>query len=95
MVSFTKADFIKKLAKDHNMTQVEAGQIIDDFVGIIHDQVLAGNDVRLVGFGTFKLVHRNERHARNIRTGEPLDIPAHDVPAFKPSTAFKDEVKNR
>jgi DNA-binding protein HU-beta len=46
--------------------------------------------VTLVGFGTFKVVHRAARKARNPQTGEAIDVPAKTVPKFKPSKAMKE-----
>ena len=51
-----------------------------------------GEEIRLVGFGTFEVKKREARTGRNPKTGEEIPIPATKVPAFKPGKALKDAV---
>lgn len=58
----------------------------------IANAVAAGDEVGIVGFGTFKAVDRAERTARNPQTGEELIVPAHVAPVFHAGSAFKEKV---
>ena len=51
-----------------------------------------GDGIELRGFGTFKVRHRKARTGRNPRTGEPVEVPARDVPVFKPSRLLRNRV---
>jgi DNA-binding protein HU-beta len=59
-------------------------------LGEIGIALLAGDDVHITGFGTFKLVDRATRTARNPQTGETVQVPAHKVPVFKPGQRLRD-----
>ena len=58
----------------------------------ITDSLKRGNEVRLVGFGTFAVAKRAASKGRNPRTGEPINIPASKQPKFKAGKALKDAV---
>ena len=60
----------------------------------IAEALREGADVRITGFGTFEVRHRNARIGRNPRTGDAVEIPATRSPAFKASKALKDRVNN-
>ncbi len=57
----------------------------------IRNSLTNGENVYLRGFGTFYRKHRAEKKARNITKNTTIVVPAHDVPAFKPSKSFKVE----
>ena len=59
---------------------------------VISAALAEGDEVRLVGFGTFEVKKRAARTGRNPKTKEPVEIPASKVPAFKPGKALKDAV---
>ncbi|MGC9550317.1 HU family DNA-binding protein, partial [Vibrio metoecus] len=52
-----------------------------------------GDQVQLIGFGTFKVNHRSARTGRNPKTGEEIKIAAANVPAFVAGKALKDAIK--
>ncbi|WP_133150253.1 HU family DNA-binding protein, partial [Vibrio breoganii] len=56
------------------------------------DALKEGDQVQLIGFGTFKVSHRNARTGRNPKTGEEIQIAAANVPAFTAGKALKDSV---
>ena len=58
----------------------------------ITESLKAGDKVALVGFGTFDVKDREERLAKNPRTGEPVVVPATRVPLFKAGKGLKDAV---
>ncbi|HBQ43087.1 MAG TPA: DNA-binding protein, partial [Lactobacillus acetotolerans] len=57
------------------------------------DNLSKGDKVQLIGFGTFEVRHRAARKGRNPQTGAEIQIPASEVPAFKPGKALKEAVK--
>ena len=65
---------------------------INAFIETIQDTISNGDSVQLVGFGTFERRRREARTGRNPQTGEELQIPASNIPAFKAGKIFKDLV---
>ena len=90
-----KAELAKVIAEEsqYDISAAVAEDLINCFMNIVKGEVAKGNNVQLVGFGTFEKGHRSERIGKNPQTGEPLTIPACDVPKFKPGKAFKDIVR--
>ena len=62
---------------------------LEAFVSSVTASLKAGQDVRLVGFGTFLPVSRAAGMARNPRTGDPVEVAARPVPVFKPSKELR------
>jgi DNA-binding protein HU-beta len=54
-----------------------------------------GKNVYLRGFGSFVVKERAQKTGRNISKNTTIIIPAHNIPSFKPSKTFVDEVKNK
>ena len=71
----------------------DALSYIDDILAVITDEIQSGNNVRLLGFGTFSVQHRKERPGRNPTTGEAVTIPSKHYVSFK-SGAFLKRVVN-
>ncbi len=88
-----KQQLIKAIAKDANMTQVTAHKALDASLSIITESLASGDDVTLVGFGTFKRRYRAEREGRNPKINEPITIPAATVPRFVAGKGLKEAVK--
>ena len=84
-----KSELIEALAASTEVSKVAAGKSIDALVGIITKTVAKGNDVALIGFGTFKAVKRAARTGKNPKTGEVLKIAATTVPKFSAGATFK------
>ena len=87
-----KAELAAKIADKHGISKRHAETILTDLTACIVDAVAAGDEVALVGFGTFKAVERAERMGRNPSTGKELKIPAAMVPKFVPGSRFKEAV---
>jgi len=66
---------------------------LDAILAAIQKTLKKGNDVTLVGFGTFKISKRKARVGRNPQTGKALKIAAKKVPVFKAGKGLKDAVK--
>ena len=87
----TKADLVAQVAET-GMTKKQAAAAVDAVIDGIKDALAKGDNVRLVGFGTFSVKKRKARIGRNPRTGKELKIPAKKVPAFSAGKALKDAV---
>lgn len=87
-----KADLIEQVAQVVS-TKKEAQAAVDSVLTTITKAMKKGDDVTLVGFGTFKVVKRKARKGRNPQTGEEIKIKASKAPKFVPGKALKQAVK--
>ncbi len=87
-----KNDLVAAVAEKTTVPKAEAEKIIDTALEVITNTLKGGEEVRLVGFGTFVVTTRKAGTGRNPRTGEAIDIPASKVPSFKAGKGFKDAV---
>jgi DNA-binding protein HU-beta len=85
-----KAQLVEQLAKEMDLTKADCERIIDTTVDTIKKAVKKGEDVTLVGFGTFTRSKRKARMGRNPQTGEAIKVPASTVPKFRSGKAFKE-----
>lgn len=91
-MSVNKAELIEAVAEKNEMTKAAATRAVDSVLGTITETLVTGDQVTLVGFGTFQVRDRAARVGRNPRTGEAIDIKASKVPSFKAGKALKDAV---
>lgn len=89
----TKADIVNEIAKGTGIEKVQVQQVVESFMENIKETMMAGNNVYLRGFGSFIIKRRAQKVARNISKNTTITIPAHNIPAFKPSKSFANEVK--
>lgn len=87
-----KSQLVDKIAAEADISKAAAGRVLDAFIGSVTDSLKAGDDVALVGFGTFAVKDRAERTGRNPQTGKEITIPAGKVPGFRAGKALKDAV---
>ncbi len=87
-----KSELIEAVAKSADISKADAGRAVDAFVDATTKALKKGDQVSLVGFGTFSVRSRAAREGRNPRTGETIHIPASKAPAFKAGKALKDAV---
>ena len=85
-----KAQLVEQLASEVNITKADCERVIDSAIEAIKKSVKKGDDVTLVGFGTFTRAKRKARTGRNPQTGEAIKVPACTVPKFRPGKAFKE-----
>lgn len=84
-----KAELVEKVSKKSKMTKAQTELILDAAIDVIQRAVSAGEEVKIVGFGTFDRASRKERNGRNPKTGTTILIPASRVPRFRPGKEFK------
>lgn len=87
-----KSDLIADVAAKGEISKQDAARAIDATFDVIIGALKKGDEVRLVGFGTFAVVNRAAGVGRNLRTGETIKIPASKTPKFKAGQALKDAV---
>jgi DNA-binding protein HU-beta len=84
-----KNDLVSAVADSTGMSKSDAAKAVDGVVDSITSALKKGEEVRLVGFGTFSVSHRKATTGRNPRTGEAIQIAATNVPKFKSGKALK------
>ena len=87
-----KSELVDSIAAHADIPKAVAGRALDAMIESICGALKEGDQVALVGFGTFLVKERAARTGRNPQTGEPIQIKAAKVPSFKPGKALKDAV---
>jgi DNA-binding protein HU-beta len=87
-----KTQLIEEVVKSTNLSKADAGRAIDVVFQSISKALKDGEEVSLVGFGTFTVRERSARTGRNPQTGEKIDIKASKIPSFRAGKALKDSV---
>jgi len=87
-----KSELIDAVALSADISKAAAGRALDATIDTIAEALRAGDQVTLVGFGTFQVKDRAARTGRNPQTGEAIQIKASKVPGFKAGKALKDAV---
>lgn len=90
-----KAELIQAITDKTGLTKAETDKTLTAFMDTMMEAVAEGQDVALVGFGTFKAAHRAAREGRNPATGEALQIAASVQPKFAPGAVFKNKVNGK
>jgi len=85
-----KQELIGSVSETTGMQKVDAVKAVDAVFDAVTHALKRGDEVRLVGFGTFTATHRKASQGRNPRTGEPMDIKATVQPKFKAGKGLKD-----
>jgi len=87
-----KNDLIGMVADKAGLTKAQAGDAVDAVFDAITSSLKKGEEVRLVGFGTFAVSQRKASVGRNPATGAEIDIPASNQAKFKPGKGLKDAI---
>ncbi|MDC7674689.1 MULTISPECIES: HU family DNA-binding protein [Asticcacaulis] len=85
----TKAELVASIAEQAGLTKEQAKKALDAFTDSVSDALKKGEEVRLVGFGTFLAVKREAGTARNPRTGETVARPASTTARFRVGEGLK------
>ena len=85
-----KSQLIDQIAAEAELNKAQAERALNAFTGAVTSALAGGDDVALVGFGTFTVRERAARTGRNPQTGAEIQIAAAKVPAFKAGKKLKD-----
>ncbi|HSQ98263.1 MAG TPA: HU family DNA-binding protein, partial [Rickettsiales bacterium] len=88
-----KTDIINAIASKTGNTKTSVEDMLDSFVSTVIETVKKGQDVNLIGFGSFKVVNTKAKTGRNPRTGKEIKIPAGKKVKFTIGKTLKDSVK--
>ena len=87
-----KTELIAAVAEKAEISKKDAEKAVKAFTEVVSDELVKGEKIQLVGFGTFEVSERPAREGRNPKTGEVMTIAASKAPKFKAGTALKDMV---
>ena len=93
MYSMTKTDLAQVVSDLTGCPEKATTNILNTTMETIQNALQRGDSVTLPGFGTFSVSHRAPRKGRDMKTGEPIEIPAHSIPSFRPGKKLKDAVR--
>lgn len=92
VLTVNKNELISSIANETGLTKTDSAKALDAFVASITNALKSGDEVRLVGFGTFAVSKRSATTGRNPRTGATINIPARKQPKFKAGKVLQDSV---
>ena len=87
-----KAELIAAVAEKAELSKKDAEKAVKALTDVISQELVKGEKIQLVGFGTFEVSERAAREGRNPKSGEVMNIPASKTPKFKAGKALKDMV---
>ncbi|GEM74802.1 HU family DNA-binding protein [Vibrio sagamiensis] len=85
-----KTQLVEQIAENADISKASASRALDAFIEAVTGTLQSGEQVALVGFGTFSVRPRAARTGRNPKTGEAIQIAEAKVPSFKAGKALKD-----
>lgn len=87
-----KSELVAAIAEATGLSKAASERVIQSFTTTVQNSLAKGEDVTLIGFGTFTVRERAARTGRNPQTGQEIQIKASKVPAFKPGKGLKDAI---
>ncbi len=87
-----KSELIDAVAEHSGLTKADTTKALNSLIDTLSNAMKRGDDVVLVGFGTFHVKERAARTGRNPKTGETLEIAASKVPSFRAGKSLKEAV---
>jgi DNA-binding protein HU-beta len=87
-----KTELIAAVAEKAELSKKDAEKAVKAFTDVVSEELVKGEKIQLVGFGTFEVTERAAREGRNPKSGEVMSIPASKSPKFKAGKALKDMV---
>ena len=87
-----KNDLVNQVSDSTGLSKSDSAKAVDSVLDTITSTLKSGGDVRLVGFGTFLVSKRKATTGRNPQTGAAINIPAANVPKFRPGKALKESL---
>jgi DNA-binding protein HU-beta len=89
----TKAEIVKEISEKTGIERAMVEQTIEAFMNSVKEHIIHKETVSLRGFGNFIIKRRAAKIARNISKNTAINLPAHYIPAFRPSKKFSEKVK--
>jgi DNA-binding protein HU-beta len=93
-MEMNRAELVAAIASKTKSSKSQVETYLDVTLNIIQKTVSSGEEVKLVGFGSFSKSLRKAKTGRNPKTGQTVKVPNTNVPRFKPGKEFKDLVKS-
>ena len=90
-----KTELIAAMSEKTGITKKDTEKVLGAFIETVEETVQAGDNVALIGFGTFSVAERAARKGKNPQTGEVIKIKACKAPKFKAGKAFKELVNTK
>ena len=87
-----KTELVAAMAEQTQLSKKDAEAALKAFIDVVSEEIKKGEEVQLVGFGTFEVSERAAREGRNPQSGEVMKIAASKAPKFKAGKALKDLV---
>ena len=87
-----KNELISAMASASDMSQTQCAEVLQTFISTVTGELKKGSEVKIIGFGTFKISKRKATTGRNPQTGAAIQIPASNQPKFSAGKALKEAV---
>ncbi len=87
-----KAELVTAIAEKTELSKKDSEKALKAFIDVVTEELVKGEKIQLVGFGTFEVTERAAREGRNPQTGETMSIAASKAPRFKAGKALKDVI---
>lgn len=85
-----KAELVAAIAEKTELSKKDSEKALKAFIDVVTEELMKGEKIQLVGFGTFEVSERAAREGRNPQTGKTMKIEASKAPKFKAGKALKD-----
>ncbi len=93
--SIGRAELVALLCEKKNLNKQAATDILDTIIKAIIENLSQGKSIKIPGFGTFSVRHKNSRPGRNPKTGEKVEITSRKVVTLRPSPHFKEKLDSK
>ena len=93
-IKMRKADIITRISEKTGVPKVDVLVSLEAFFKEVKDTLAEGENLYIRGFGSFIRKTRKAKIGRNIKKNVAIEIPEHDIPAFKPSKVFVELIKD-
>ena len=88
----TRADLAEAVYESVGLSRTESAELVERFLNLIGDALVAGENVKLSSFGSFQVRSKNQRIGRNPKTGDSVALTGKHVPHFKPGKELRERV---
>jgi len=92
--NFIKKDLTEKVHKKVGFSKNFSTNLINDFINLFNTELIESEKIKISSFGTFEIIHKNQRQGRNPKTKVAAKITARKVVKFKCSPQFKSKLNN-